>query len=112
MAKEKQFRDLTKLTPEIAASYPAAPVGGRTPVYRDFIFSNITATVQSGRRAGLIWGLPEMSVTNVLLQNVTITADKPFGIFNAQNVRLENCAITTPDGLNKISRTNATVDVR
>ena len=103
---------MTKLTPKIAGSYPAAPVAERTPVYRDFIFSNITATVQKGRRAGLIWGLPEMSVTNVLLQNVSITADKPFGIFNAQNVRLENCCLTTPDGLNKISSTNAAVVIR
>jgi polygalacturonase len=111
MAKEKQFRDLTRLTPEIAASYPAVPVGERTPVYRDFVFSNLTATVQKGRRAGLIWGLPELNVTNVLLKNVNITADKPFGIFNAQNVRLENCIITTPDGVNKISSTNAPVEI-
>ena len=112
LAKEREFRDLTKLTPEIAAKYPTAPVAALTPVYRDFVFSNITATVQSGRRAGLIWGLPEMNVTNVLLKNVNLTADKPFGIFNAQNVRLENCHLTTPDGLNKISSTNATVEIR
>ena len=111
MAKEKQFRDLTKLTPEIAASYPTAPVGERTPVYRDFIFSNITATVQKGRRAGLIWGLPEMNITNVLLQNVNITADKPFGFFNAQNVRLENCRIATPAGVDRIASTNSTVEI-
>ena len=111
MAKEKQFRDLTKLTPEIAASYPTAPVGERTPVYRDFIFSNITATVQKGRRAGLIWGLPEMNTTNVRLQNVRITADKPFGFFNAQNVRLENCRIATPAGVDRIASTNSTVEI-
>jgi polygalacturonase len=109
MAKEKRFRDLTKLTPEIAASYPAAEITERTPVYRDFVFSNITATAQSGRRAGLIWGLPEMNVTNVLLQNVNITADLPFGIFNARNVRLVNCKITSPDGMEKFCSTNATV---
>jgi polygalacturonase len=111
MAKERQFRDLTKLTPEIAASYPAAPIGERTPVYRDFVFSNIVATVQKGGRAGLIWGLPEMNVTNVLLQNVSIKADKPFGIFNAQNVRLENCVITTSEGVNKIASSNAGITV-
>jgi len=111
MSKEKQFRDLIKLTPEIAASYPTAAVGDRTPVYRDFVFSNITATVQKGRRAGLIWGLPEMNVTNVLFQNVNITADKSFGIFNAKNVRLENCRITTPEGVNLISVTNAQVKI-
>lgn len=111
MAKESQFRNLTKLTPEIAASYPAAPVAERTPVYRDFVFSNITATAQSGRRAGLIWGLPEMNVTNVLLQDVHITADKPFGIFNAQGVRLVDCKIVTPGGMNKISSTNAQISI-
>jgi polygalacturonase len=111
LAKERPFRDLTKLTPEIAASYPAAPVAERTPVYRDFIFSNLTATVPSGGRAGLIWGLPEMNVTNVLLQNVNITADRPFGIFNAQNVRLVNSKIRTPAGVNALATTNAQVQI-
>jgi polygalacturonase len=111
MAKEKEFRNLNNLTAEIAAKYPAAPVGERTPVYRDFVFSNLTATVASGHRAGLIWGLPELNVTNVLLQDVNITADKPFGIFNAQNVRLVDCKIVTSDGVNKISSTNAQVSV-
>jgi hypothetical protein len=67
--------------------------------------------VESGRRAGLIWGLPEMNVTNVLLQNVDITADKPFGIFHAQGVRLVDCKITTPGGVNKISWTNAQITI-
>jgi polygalacturonase len=108
--KEKPFRDLNKITPEIAASYPPAKIAERTPVYRDFIFSNITATAQSGRRAGLIWGLPEMNVTNVLLQNVSIKADNSFGIFNAQHVRLVNCKITTPAGVEKFSSTNASFE--
>ncbi len=112
MAKEKSFRDLTKLTPEIAGSYPAAVITERTPVYRDFIFSNLTATVAKGRRAGLIWGLPEMNVTNVLLKNVNITADKPFGIFNAQNVRLINSKIITPNGVSQFASTNATLEIR
>jgi polygalacturonase len=111
MAKEKEFRNLNNLTPEIAVKYPSAPIGERTPVYRDFVFSNITATAQSGRRAGLIWGLPEMNVTNVLLQDVNITADKPFGIFNAQGVRLVNCKIVTPGGVNKIASANAQISV-
>ena len=112
MAKEREYRNLNNLTPTIAASYPAAPVAERTPVYRNITFSNITATVQSGRRAGLIWGLPEMAVTNVLLQNVNITADKPFGVFNAQGVRLVNSKILTPDGVNKLSCTNAQIEIQ
>lgn len=111
MAKERQFRDLTKLTPAIAATYPPASIGEKTPIYRDFVFSNITATVQKGKRAGLIWGLPEMGVTNVLLQNVTITADRPFGIFNAKNVRMVDCKIITPDGVNRIATMDTDLDM-
>jgi polygalacturonase len=111
MAANRAFRALNDVTAEIAASYPGGPVGDRTPIYRDIIFSNLTATVPSGRRAGLIWGLPEMAVTNVLLQRVNITADKPFGIYNAQNVRLVDSRIITPDGVNKLSCTNAQVTI-
>jgi polygalacturonase len=105
------YRNLNNLTPAIAASYPSSPIGNRTPIYRDIIFSNITATVQPGRCAGLIWGLPEMAVTNVLLQQVNITADKAFGIYDAQNVRLVDSKIITPEGLNKLSCTNAQVTI-
>jgi hypothetical protein len=52
-----------------------------------------------------------MNVTNVLLENVNITADKPFGIFNAQNVRVVNSQIQTAAGRNKISSTNAQIIV-
>lgn len=110
-AEGREFRDHTKLTPEIAAKYPAAPVTALTPVYRDITFSDITATVESGRRAGLIWGLPEAPVSNVLLRNVNITADRPFGIFNAKGVQFENCKITTPAGVNKLATANAQVEI-
>jgi len=109
MAHERQYRNLNGLTPDVAASYPAAPVAARTPIYRNITFSNITATTKPGNRAGLIWGLPEMPVSNVLLENVTITADKPFGIFNARGVRLVNCKITTSGDINPIATANAAV---
>jgi hypothetical protein len=31
------------------------------------------------------------------------------GIYDAKNVRLENCKITTPDGENKLSVSNAKI---
>ena len=111
MATNREYRDLNRLTPETAGGYPAASVGPRTPIYRDITFSNITATAGAGRRAGLIWGLPEMNVTNVLLEKINIKADKPFGIYNAQNVRLVDCNIVTPEGVNKIASTNARIVV-
>ena len=103
------YRALAKLTPALAAAYPAADIGARTPIYRDLVFSNITATVQPGRSAGLIWGLPEMAVTNVLLQQVSITADRSFDIYNAQNVRVVNSRVVTPAGVIPWATTNAEV---
>ena len=111
MATNREFRAVNKLTAAIAARYPRHAVVSRTPIYRDITFSNITATVQPGSRAGLIWGLPEMNVTNVVLQNVRITADKPFGIYDAQNVRLVDTQIITPEGTNVLSCTNAQITI-
>jgi polygalacturonase len=108
-ANRPEYRNLNGLTPEIASTYPAAAITSHTPAYRDIMFSNITATAASGDRAGLIWGLPEMNVTNILLKNVNITADKPFGVFNAQGVQFVDCKIKTPEGVNQISSTNANV---
>lgn len=111
MAKEKQFRDMKKLTPEIAATYPSATVTNLTPVYRNISFYDITATAEKGKRAGLIWGLPESAISNVLFQNVNIVADIPFGVFFADDVRFVNCKITTKEGINKLAITNAKVSI-
>ncbi|MFO1488387.1 MAG: glycosyl hydrolase family 28 protein [Verrucomicrobiota bacterium] len=111
MATNREYRDLTKLTAATAAAYPAMPVGPRTPIYRDITFSNITGTAAAGRRAGLIWGLPEMNITNLVLHNVSLKADKPFGIFEAQQVSLINCRIVTPEGINQIATTNADIRI-
>ena len=110
-APEREYRDLQKITPEIATKYPSATVTELTPIYRDITFENITATTQQGKRAGLIWGLPEAAVSNVLFKNVNITADNPFGVFFANNVKLVNCKIITKEGENKLSLTNAKVSI-
>ena len=106
----KPFKDFNSLTAKDAATFPAKEVTRLTPFYRNLTFSNITATVQPGHRAGMIFGLPEACVTNVPLQNVTITADKPFGIFYAQGVRVVDCKITTPEGVNKFDTTHARIE--
>lgn len=109
MAKEKEFRNLQKITPEIAAGYAREPLTDLTPVYKDITFENITATTQNGKRAGLIWGLPEAPASNIVFKKVTITASAPFGVFFANKVRFDDCALTTKEGLNKIATTNAAV---
>ena len=110
-AKEKQYRNLPKLTPEIAGTYPSAPATDLTPAYRNITFKNITATTEQGKRAGLIWGLPESVASNILLENVNITAERPFGVFFAKDIKLVDCKITTKEGENKIEISNARVTV-
>jgi polygalacturonase len=110
-ASEREYRDLQKITPEIAAKYPSAAITDLTPIYRDITFENITATTQQGKRAGLIWGLPEAAVSNVLFKNVNISADYPFGVFFANNVKLINCKIITKGGKNNLTITNAKVSI-
>ena len=111
MAREKEYRDLKNLTAEIATTYPSKEVGERTPRYHDLTFSNITATVAPGGRAGLIWGLPEAPATDIVLQNLSITADKPFGIYGAKGVKVEGCKIATPVGGGGISTDGEGVEV-
>ncbi len=110
LAKDGRYRNLNKLTPEIAATYPKAPVTERTPVYRDIKFSHITATAQKGRAAGLIWGLPEAPVSGVVLEHVHITADRPFAICNAKGVRFEHSKISTPKGVPPLVSAGAKVE--
>jgi polygalacturonase len=111
MAKDRKYRDLQKITPEIAETYPSAPVTELTPTYRNISFYNISATTEKGHRAGLIWGLPESAISNVLFKNVNIVADNPFGVFFANDVQLVNCNIITKEGVNKLVLTNAKVTI-
>lgn len=111
MAKEREFRNLQKITPEIASSYPPAPVGELTPIYKNITFENITATTQNGKRAGLVWGLPEAPLSNISFQNVKITADNTFAVFNGQQIRFDNCHIVTPEGRNKLAVINSAVSI-
>lgn len=111
MATDRQYRNLQKITPEIAATYPSATLSDLTPVYKNILFENIRATTQTGKRAGLIWGLPEAPASGIILKDVNITADHPFGVFFAQQVQLQNCKIKTSEGKNRLAITNAQVFV-
>ncbi|WP_415910871.1 glycoside hydrolase family 28 protein [Oleiharenicola sp. Vm1] len=99
LAPERQFRDLTRLTAAIAATYPGRSVEPLTPHFRNIVFRHVTATAAPGRRAGLIWGLPEAPARNVVLDDVHITADRPFGLYCARDVRIVRSEIRTPAGV-------------
>jgi len=70
--------------------------GGNIPTYRHIRISNLTATCP--KAAGLILGLPESCITDVILENVNISAAKSFSITNAKGVQLKNVAVTVAKG--------------
>jgi polygalacturonase len=72
------------------------PVTATTPVFRDITISNVTATVTGD--AGVIVGLPESAVSNVVLENVHISAKTGLTIRNAKNVRFVNSTVSVREG--------------
>jgi len=73
------------------------PVTETTPVFRNIHISNLTATCQ--KSAGIILGLPESPITNVLMENVQITAPgKGLTVKNAKGVQFKNVHVTAKEG--------------
>ena len=75
---------------------PAQPMTGTTPIIRNVRITNLTAS--STQNAGLIVGLPESLVSNVVLENVRITAETGMTIANAKGVSLKNVEVTVKEG--------------
>lgn len=75
---------------------PAQPMTESTPVFRDIHVNNLTATCQNS--AGIIIGLPESVVSNVVFENVHITADSALKIENASDIRFKNVHVTVKHG--------------
>ena len=86
----------------------AQPVTDKTPAFRNIQIRNLQATTRRG--AGIILGLPESPIGNVLLENVDIrAATKGLSIKNAKGVRLRNVQVTCKQGLPVVVE-NAQVD--
>jgi polygalacturonase len=75
---------------------PAQPVTETTPIFRNIHISNVTAT--STKDGGLIVGLPESVVSNVVLENVRITAETGLNIANAKGIQLKNVVVSVKEG--------------
>jgi polygalacturonase len=88
---------VTSYYPKIPTNDVAQPVTDTTPRYRNITIRNLTAT--STKSAGVIVGLPESGIENVLLENVTITAEQAgLEIRHARGVELKNVKITPKKG--------------
>ena len=95
-----------KATPE---SDTAQAMANGTPIYRDIYIKNLTATCQRG--AGIIMGLPESVISNVVFENVNISAGSGMKIENARSIQFKNSHVTPNEGAPFILK-NAEVENR
>lgn len=78
-------------TPDSAHSY-----GQNLPVYRNIRISNLRAT--SLKSAGIILGMPDNCISNVVFENVQISAPKGLTIRNAKGITFRNSRILAAEG--------------
>ena len=91
---------LEDATPYMAATDSAQTVTSTTPIWRNVIVSNVTATAASSYPAIMIWGLPEMLISNVTLDDVAITGasgTKTCQFYYVNNLQLINSRVTFPN---------------
>jgi len=69
------------------------PVTEETPVFRDFHISNIVC--DGAARALFIRGLPELSISNIVLDNLTIKAKAGIDIQEAKNIKISRMYLQT-----------------
>jgi polygalacturonase len=80
------------------AAPPSAAVvaGENVPVYRNIRVTNLKATCQ--KSAGLILGLPENCISNIVFENVQISAATGLTIKNARGIEFKNSSVTVNSG--------------
>ena len=88
--------------PKEPASDPAEPVDKTTPIWRGIRISNLTA--EGAATAGRMIGLPEMPISDVVLTNVKISADKGMEIVHARGIRFDRCEINAKSGPAVVTR--------
>ena len=93
-------------TPPASAQPGPAAAGGKIPIYRNIRVTNLTAICP--KSAGLIDGLLENCISNIVFENVSISAAKSFEIRNAKGIQLKNVSVTVANG-NPFALENAQV---
>jgi len=87
---------ITCYYPKIPPTDTAQPVTDTTPIFRNIRIANVKATAQ--KTAGVIIGLPESLVENVVLENVQISAPTGLTIRNAKGIKLNNVKVEAKQG--------------
>lgn len=88
---------------------PAQPITRLTPFFHDIAIENLVA--KGSKSGGIVIGLPESPVKNVVLKNVDISAETGMIISNAQ-VTGENFKVHPVSGEAIISKANARITLK
>ena len=87
--------------PKDPATEKPAAITPTTPFNQHIIIRNVTAT--NSPTAGVIRGLPEALITDVLLTNVHISAQTGLVLYHVKDVRFVNSSIRAEKGENVIT---------
>jgi hypothetical protein len=80
--------------PSSAASSPSGAGMSEEPTWKNISFSNVTSVDNnSGANEGILWGLPDIPISNVSFDNVDLTAALGMEINFATGVSFENSKI-------------------
>jgi polygalacturonase/lysophospholipase L1-like esterase len=99
--------NLTCYYPKIPTNDVAQPLAEKTPRFRNFKISHVTAS--SPQSVGVIVGLPESAITNVTFDHVTLTAPEGLTVRNAQAIRFTDSQISVTQKPALILEANADV---
>jgi polygalacturonase len=99
--------NLTCYYPKVPATDSGPAATDQTPRFRDVKIMNLTA--ESPQSAGVVLGLPESCISNVMFDHVRITARTGLTLRNTRAVTFKNSAITVAEGEPLILETNAEV---
>jgi polygalacturonase len=88
----------------ITSYYPTMPTNptvdsaqattATTPYWKDITIKNVTIT--GSANAGILWGLPESKISNLVFDNVRIQADTGMVVYHATGIAFANGSTVTP----------------
>ena len=94
-------------TPASPSSDSAQPVTATTPKWQHIILKNITIT--GSDNAGILWGLPEQSISDVVFDNVKIAASSAMKAYFVTGLVFKNGSSITVTSGNAITTYSASI---
>lgn len=93
--------------PASPASDTAQPITATTPSWRHISLKNIT--IKGSTNAGILWGLPEQYITDVVFDNVQITASTGMKAYFVSGLVFKNGSSITASGGNAVTTYQASM---